>query len=595
MKHRKEIDGLRAIAVVAVILCHAGVPFLPGGFLGVDVFFVISGFLITTLIVDHFHAGTFSIWAFYGKRARRILPALFVVMLFCIPAAYLWLLPDDLENFGQSLVATVGFGNNVLVWKTSGYWALEADFKPLVHTWSLAVEEQFYLVVPFIVVASLRFGRRFLFLAFTLIFIGSLAWSQWASVYAPTFNFLWIMTRAWELALGAMASLFANGRIVVVLGRHRQWLSTAGLLMLSASFVIFSQQTRHPSVLTLVPVLGTALMILFASSSTWAGRLLGAGPLTAIGLISYSAYLWHHPLFTFVRITRLEEPSLMTMLGVSLLSLALAYPSWRFIENPCRRPEQVPAHAFYPVICVVGLAIGAFGFYCHHTSGFLREWPELRQDVGGGAKQSIAFNSSAFDYIQDIFPTGKNRNLLILGHSFARDFLNCGVTNDYFSDFNVVYRQDISLCNDSLIGTKRRLLQEADVIVYSANLLDAYLCIPQHIGRLSKVTKARFIVVGPKNFGWNNNAVMLLPPDSRHHYRTRVLPEVLESNDKIGEVLPEEIYVDQLGMIVDEDGRVPVFTPDRKFISQDRRHLTEDGARYLGRILFEHHLLLDLK
>ena len=150
MHYRPEIDGLRAVSVIPVIFFHAGLEFFKGGFLGVDIFFVISGYLITLIILNDLDKGNFSLSKFYERRARRILPALFFVICCCVPFAYFWMLPDPLENFGQSVFATIFFANNVLLWMTSGYWDLASEFKPLIHTWSLAVEEQFYIVFPLI-------------------------------------------------------------------------------------------------------------------------------------------------------------------------------------------------------------------------------------------------------------------------------------------------------------------------------------------------------------------------------------------------------------------------------------------------------------
>ena len=197
MKYRAEIDGLRALAVVPVILFHAGFEFFSGGFVGVDVFFVISGYLITTILIEDIDNERFSIVNFYERRARRILPALFFVMLACIPFAWMWMLPDPLENFGQSLVAATLSANNVLLYLTTGYWDLASEFKPLLHTWSLGVEEQYYVLFPLLLLLTWRFGKGIVLLTVIVIASVSLGLSEWLSRENPEAAFFLIHTRAW--------------------------------------------------------------------------------------------------------------------------------------------------------------------------------------------------------------------------------------------------------------------------------------------------------------------------------------------------------------------------------------------------------------
>ena len=237
MHYRQEINGLRAVAVLSVIFYHAGFSPFGGGYVGVDVFFVISRYLITSIIVAETQAGTFSIRRFYERRARRILPALFLVMLFCIPFAWLWLLPSDLEDFAKSLMAVSVFSSNILFWSESGYFDTAADLKPLLHTWSLAVEEQFYLVFPLLILAAWRFSKKIIVTIITVIAILSFALAQWGSLHNPVGAFYLIQARAWELALGALVALYllhGNGsasRTPIV----SQAVSLAGLVMIAVA------------------------------------------------------------------------------------------------------------------------------------------------------------------------------------------------------------------------------------------------------------------------------------------------------------------------------------------------------------------------
>ena len=206
MDYRREIDGLRAIAVLPVILFHAGFETFSGGFVGVDVFFVISGYLITTIIIAELEQGKFSIINFYERRARRILPALFLVMLVCIPLAWFWLLPRDMQDFSQSLVAVTVFASNILFWRESGYFDTAAELKPLLHTWSLAVEEQYYVIFPLFLMSFWRLGKRWIMILLVAVFVVSLALAQWASLAKPSAAFFLLPARGWELLVGAFAA-----------------------------------------------------------------------------------------------------------------------------------------------------------------------------------------------------------------------------------------------------------------------------------------------------------------------------------------------------------------------------------------------------
>lgn len=207
LEYRGEIDGLRALAVVPVILFHAGYDSFSGGFVGVDVFFVISGYLITSILVVDIENERFSLVAFYERRARRILPALFLVMLVCIPFSWIWMLPEPMENFGQSVVATTVFANNILLFMTSGYWDLTSEFKPLLHSWSLAIEGQYYLFFPLFLLDVRRWGRASILWLMVGLLIISLLLVEWSRRHLPEANFFLAHTRAWELLAGSIAAL----------------------------------------------------------------------------------------------------------------------------------------------------------------------------------------------------------------------------------------------------------------------------------------------------------------------------------------------------------------------------------------------------
>lgn len=373
MRHRPEIDGLRAVAVVPVILFHAEFGWFSGGFVGVDVFFVISGYLITSILVEDLAGGRFSIARFYERRARRILPALFFVLACTTAAAWLWMTPPQLEGYARALVAVVLFVSNIYFWRTDDYFAPAAELNPLLHTWSLAVEEQFYIVFPVLLFVGWRFGaRRLLWIAVALS-LASLALAQWGSRNAPTPNFFLIPTRAWELGAGAIcALLLANAP-----PRANALLAGLGLALVAASVFAFDAATPFPSVYALAPVGGAALVILYGDARTLVGRLLSLRPMVGIGLISYSVYLWHQPLFVFARIRSMTHPSAEVMLALSAASLVLGYLSWRYVEAPFRRSGAPPLPSRRAVFAASGLAAAGlvgFGVYGAVTDGREASW-----------------------------------------------------------------------------------------------------------------------------------------------------------------------------------------------------------------------------
>jgi len=362
LKYRREIDGLRAVAVVPVIFFHAGFALFSGGFVGVDVFFVISGYLITSIILADKEQGTFSLIHFYERRARRILPALFLVMLVCLPFAWFWLLPHDMKDFSKSLVAASMYVSNLFFWYQSGYFDTAAKFKPLLHTWSLAVEEQYYAFFPLLLMATWRLGRRYFFAAICLIAVVSLTLAEWSTIYHPNAAFFLLPTRAWELMAGGIIAflIMYRERFFQVLHSRKginEALGLLGLLMICYAVVAFDKTIPFPGIYAIVPTVGTALIILFVSSRTTIGRLLGSRILVGIGLISYSAYLWHVPLFVFARQRSLTEPGTGTLLALSALSIILAYFSWRFVERPFRQKGRISRRRIF------GYGLGGMIFF----------------------------------------------------------------------------------------------------------------------------------------------------------------------------------------------------------------------------------------
>ena len=336
--YRRDIDGLRAFAVLPVVLAHAGVPGFAGGFVGVDVFFVISGYLITGILLREIRDGRFSLATFYERRARRILPALFSVLLVCIAVGWFVLPPDMFKELAQSVLATVFFVSNIRFWESTGdYFGTAAEWEPLLHTWSLSVEEQFYLAFPLLL--CLLAGRHRNWLLGTVAGISGLSFaaSIWATSAQPFANYFLTPFRVWELGLGALLALGAAPSV-----RHRgarEFVATAGLAMILASVFLYDSSTPFPGLAALLPCVGAAAIIWAgAQSQPRVSRLLSLPLFVGVGLVSYSLYLWHWPVLVLMRLLNgSAELPLAWGLAAIVLSLFLAFVSWKLVETPFRR------------------------------------------------------------------------------------------------------------------------------------------------------------------------------------------------------------------------------------------------------------------
>jgi peptidoglycan/LPS O-acetylase OafA/YrhL len=433
MKYRSEIDGLRAVAVLPVILFHAGFSVFSGGYVGVDVFFVISGYLITSILIAEIEQGKFSILRFYERRARRILPALFTVMLACLPFAYLWMLPSQLKDFAQSIVAVIFFSSNILFWREDGYFAAAAELKPLLHTWSLAVEEQYYLLFPLFLLLVWRFGRNRVFWSVVAASVASLLVAEWGWRNSPSGNFYLAPSRAWEMLAGSICAFLTVGRSL----RSSNVLSATGLSLIVFSVFYYDSSTPFPSVYALAPVVGTALIILFAARETLVARLLSTAPFVGIGLISYSAYLWHQPLFSFARLRSVAKPDDLLMAALAVLSLVLAWLTWRFIEQPFRKKQKplLPTRTgIFVASGVVSAAFAIIGFSGHFGQGF--DWRSVGAVSFRNLDERVAVNhglhsdcEGRFNDSENCF-TSKKPNVLLWGDSFAMHLAQGIVASD---------------------------------------------------------------------------------------------------------------------------------------------------------------------
>lgn len=361
LKYRPEIDGLRAVAVLAVVLFHAKIGPFSGGYVGVDIFFVISGFLITSIVAREIANGTFSIAEFYERRIRRIFPALFVVIVVSFVIGWFVLTPRDYRDFAKSAINAAVFVSNIGFNRTAGYFAPAAESQPLLHTWSLSVEEQFYLVAPLALIGLSRLSARGRMAVLAVLGLASLAWAEWGVRNEWSSAFYLVQSRAWELMIGAAVAL---GIVQAPKTRGAvEVLGLAGLAMIAVAIFGYTPTTPFPGISALLPCVGAALVILCASSpSTIAQRLLSARPMVGVGKISYSLYLWHWPLLAFAVYAWGEDLGQSERLALIATSIVLSILSWRYVEQPARaragaigqRRYVFAAGAASIVACIVG-------------------------------------------------------------------------------------------------------------------------------------------------------------------------------------------------------------------------------------------------
>ncbi len=457
VRYRSEIDGLRALAVLPVILFHGGFAGFGGGYIGVDVFFVISGYLITGILLQEQTTGQLSLSRFYARRARRILPALLLVLTACVPAAWFLMTPAALDEFAKSLLAVLAFASNLWFFATSGYFDTANELKPLLHTWSLAVEEQYYLLFPLFLMLARHWRRHLKIAVLAVLSVASLALADWTCTREPAFAFYWLPTRLWELLLGALLAFWARERPEPGGARGVQrWgaelAALLGLVAIGVSVVAFTDDTPFPGLHALLPTVGTALLLAFGTADTLAGRLLSTRVLVRVGLISYSAYLWHQPLFAFARIYNRGEPPQWVLGVLSLVTLGMAYLSWRFVEVPFRHPKTVRGGRAVVAAAAVAGALSTFGVGAVASDGFASLHAErldldeqrvsdlLRPSAGGDLNKEMFDDGDCRFWSKRVTPDFEQRfercaeehgpALVLLGDSHAMNLFNAAAKAD---------------------------------------------------------------------------------------------------------------------------------------------------------------------
>ena len=385
LSYRPEIDGLRAVAVLSAIFYHAQISILDfkvfkGGYIGVDIFFVISGYLITSLMLKELEANkNFSFLGFYERRCRRILPVLFFVILAFLPFSWFYLIPPAFEDFSKSILYAVGFGSNFF-FHYSGleYASTQAMYKPFLHTWSLSVEEQYYIIFPIFLYFTFKYFNKYLFQILALVLVISFLFAEWGSKNYISATFYFIHSRMWELLAGSMLAYLEIKRGSRSENRLlNELLPILGILFIVFYIVSYDDQNVAPSLRTLIPIIGTCLFIWFSKKETLLGKVMSLKLLVGIGLISYSLYLWHYPIFSFLRITDSIQGNILMKILTFIILILLSIITYFLIESPFRDKKKIKTKLFFSIIIFAGILIVTFNLLVVSKDGFKSRMPDV--------------------------------------------------------------------------------------------------------------------------------------------------------------------------------------------------------------------------
>jgi peptidoglycan/LPS O-acetylase OafA/YrhL len=622
LNYRPEIDCLRAIAVGAVIIYHAKIYILgdllfPGGFLGVDIFFVISGYLISSLIFQELENGKkFSFKRFYERRARRILPALIFVILICLPFSWIYILPTSFIDFSKSILFSLGFGSNFYFYFTGLEYGAESGLlKPLLHTWSLAVEEQFYLIFPLIFFLIFKFFYNFRIKIIFAMILASFIFAIYFSNINPSLNFYLIFSRIWEILIGTLIYFFEKFKDKETSHFQSNLFVTLGLMAILFSFINIDSSQGHPNLKSAIPILSVGLIIYYSKKDAIVVKFLSNKFFTGIGLISYSLYLWHYPIFAFSRIGYLTKNIYHEIL-VALSILILSILTYYLIEKPFRSNQIVKLKHFIFSIMFTFFILISFSFIIIANKGF-----ETRHPLYG------KFNLDNLKYSQEVrifkYETGTpefkdnidKKKILIFGNSHGRDFFNIFITNkELFSkyQFSMLDGQihcltgivDKKLCDKSLSNKLHDIFLESEYFVISQNWAVQDLeKIDEVVMLLKEYNKKIIFTSQHPDFYFKNSRNII----DEFYLKNKRLPDTLEKekleikkfnselekSKNINKFLKKYAKLNNIKFLDkkdflcrDDQNRCYVLTNDNDKIHLDAAHITISGAKFFGKIVY---------
>ncbi len=639
--YRPEIDGLRAIAVIAVILYHAQItifnsqPF-KGGFIGVDIFFVISGYLITYIILKEIiTTGTFSFNYFYQRRVRRIIPALLGVMLLSFPFAWIYLLPSSFDDFSKSILYSLGFSSNFYFHYTGQqYGAISGLLKPFLHTWSLAVEEQFYILFPILLLITVKFLKDNLIYFFILFFCISLGLADFISKHYQSASFYFLHTRVWELLAGSIMAYYElkKGRR----GQNRIFkliFPSIGLFLILLNIIFFKLYFPHPSLHTVPAILGVCLIIWFANTNEITTKILSSKSFVGLGLISYSLYLWHYPIFAFARISEFIHGNLIFKFFLGVVILVASISSYYFIEQPARNKKYKFKHILSFILISISLlvlvnakVISNKGF---EKRFFISETYKLdsKDYIEQNRKFELNYNYDNYDH---------RKNVLIVGNSHAEDILEIfsktNLTNEIY--FNLTspkvrkkkdYNFQLPYLYEFLIEKKgknsknfkivfdhlKKQFEKADLIILTTQyeprdiiILDKLLklliyenkktiifdnALEQKVKTVNELNRLDYFVFKNKKFPKKDelkNIEQKMYQDLENKKIVNNKIETIAKANQISLIKRSDIFCDTT------EKRCPAITKNGHKIYWDYGHLTEKGSEFFAERFQKNKLLL---
>ena len=606
LTYRPEINGLRAIAVWVVVLYHAqinifGISPFKGGLIGVDIFFVISGYLITSIIFKElFETGAISIKNFYERRIRRILPALFFVMLVSTPFAWIYLIPSSLVDYSNSLIFTLGFSSNYYFhYSGLAYGAVSGFFKPFLHTWSLSVEEQFYIIFPVFLLITFKYYKRYLIHVIFFGFLISLGLAEWSSTKYSSVSFYFIHTRMWELLMGSMLAYFE-----ITLG-HRSKnkilnliLPTVGIILIGYFILFYDTSIKHPSLHTLLPVVGTSLIIWFSNKNEIITRILSSKLFVGFGLISYSLYLWHYPIFSFLKINGIVSNNILGKLFLIPIIIFLSIFSYYFVERPFRNMNL----SFKKVIFLLGamfFSLLIINMKIIKEEGFNERFKNLKKINENYNPDNFFLGQSKMKYSISNFNefNNKNYNIIIIGDSHGGDLFNALYLNsNLFDNISFYYVNNIFKYG---YQNYENFIKNSDKVILSYKWNnDNYNLLKKNFKQIADLNKNIMITSSSNEYETPSKLYTLLDYKvlfekqnfdyfglKKLYYKKRVIHSLSDINIKLKNFTLKQ----NIKYLNHEDYMCEISKKECDYVDKngyklfyDYGHYTEHGARYFG-------------
>ena len=631
--YRPEIDGLRAIAVFAVIFYHLefsilGNIILKGGFIGVDIFFVISGYLISAIILKELETkGSFSFLNFYERRARRLLPVLFFVICATIPFAYFYLISASIIDYSKSILYSIFFTSNFYFLLTKQLYAdVSSLLKPFLHTWSLSVEEQFYIILPIIIVISYKFIKKNLFILLIFLTLFSFFSSIVLESIHPSLSFYLIFSRGWELLFGVILSILENKYGRQKYQKFSNFFILLGFLLLFQSLFFFHKNMSHISFYLLFPIIGTSLIIWYSNNNNFFTKILSSKIFVGLGLISYSLYLWHYPIFAFARIGNYFQNNFIFISLIILITIILSILSYFYIEKPFRNKEKISFKIFINFIVIFFIFILSFIFLSFNEKGFYKRYIEVDNYIYDNSYFLHQWRKYEDEIGTPKFEDLKKVNILIVGDSNGRDLFNAINLNkdlfpkyefsfyrdqisDFFEFINLKENKEFRLKIENFFDISIQYnLKNADFIILSYEWNDSYLesletsilhvdnknkiiitgntpHFPTYIHDIHSFTIVDKFVFDNKRLPNNKEKINL-----EKLYYQKNDKHFLDLNNRIKEISDKYniTYLEKNDYICEKiKKRCDFFTESNNKIYWDSGHYTLEGAKYLGKKIYE--------